>query len=1021
MLTRLIDLCLHHRPLVILAAILMAVAGMASFQDLPLDAFPDTTPIQVQVNAAAPSLSPLEVERQITAPIEQSISGLPDLEVVRSISKFGLSQVTAIFGDDTDIYLARQLISERLAAAELPDGVERPTLGPVATGLGEVFQYVLHSDTLSALELRTLHHWVIRPQMLQVPGVAEINTWGGYERQLHVVLDPSQLVKYELTLDDVAHVLREGNRNAGGGVLEQAGEALLIQGQGLARSISDIEAMVLANVDGTPVHVRDVADVREGYETRRGATTYQGSGEVVLGLGFMLMGENSRELTSRLEDRLNEVRRGVPEGVEITQVYSRSDLVGQVLATVKTNLLEGALLVVLVLFVFLGDWRAGLTVALVIPLSLFFAFGAMLQFAVAGTLMSLGAIDFGLAVDSSVIIVENAAKRVDEDVSGRSILDIVRDAAVEVRRPTLFGELIVAIVYLPILTLEGVEGKLFRPMALTVLFVLAGSMVLSVTLMPVLASYALRRQKHAGDVRLVRVLKAGYRPVLDWALGNRRIVLALAVLAVLNAGFLATRLGSEFVPRLREQAIVINTVRMAGISLEESVRYGTHLERLILERFPSEVEHVWTRTGSAEVATDPMGLEVSDVFVTLKPRDAWRPDITPDVLEEEFRLALTGLPGMRSVFTQPIEMRVNEMVAGIRADVGVVIFGDDLERLAAAAEQVRIAVEQIPGAADVSVEQLTGQSVLAIDVDREAAGRYGINVSEVLDVVESLGARHVGEVSAGQRRFDLVLRLDDEVRRSVDQIGRILLRSSTGAQVSLSTVARIEIVEGPSTIQRGWAKRRVVIQANARDRDVGSFVADVRRALDGDIDLPDGYYTRIGGQFEHQERAQQRLMIVVPIALALVLALLYLTYGRLADALRVFTGVPFAAAGGILALWLRDMPFSISAGVGFIALSGVAVLGDIVLVSHITRSLADGMAPMEAIREAASSRLRPVLMTASVAALGFIPMALSTGVGAEVQRPLATVVVGGMLTATLATLVVLPVLYASMRRVQETL
>ncbi len=1012
MLTRLIDLCLSYRPVVLLATAILVLVGLASLAHLPFDAFPDTTPVQVQVNATAPSLSPLEVERQIAFPIEQAISGLPGLVEVRSISKFGFSQVTAIFDDDSDIYLARQTVSERLATAELPDGIGRPALGPVSTGLGEVFQYVLHSETLTAKELRTLHHWVIRPQMARIPGVAEINTWGGYEKQYHVIVDPQRLIKHELTLDDVARVVRHGNRNAGGGVLSQAGEAQLIQGQGLVTGIADLEAMVLATVAGTPIHLDDVAVISEGHEIRRGAVTYRGQGEAVLGLGFMLMGENSRELTQRLEARLQEARRSLPEGAELTEVYSRTDLVSSVLETVRNNLLEGALLVIAVLFAFLGNVRAGLIVALAIPLSMLFAFNAMLRFGIAGSLMSLGAIDFGLIVDSSVIMVENASRRLGEDTSGRSVRQIVRDAAIEVRRPTLFGELIIAIVYLPILALEGIEGKLFRPMALTVIFALAGSMILSVTLMPVLASYALEKGKGHRDNRIVRWLKRRYRTLLGWALDHRALVLAIAALFVLNAAFLATRLGSELVPRLREQAIVINTVRIAGVSLDESVRYGTHIEGLLLEHYPNEIEHIWTRTGTAEIATDPMGLEVSDVFIALWPRERWQAASTQDELVESMRATLEGMPGMRTVFTQPIEMRVNEMIAGIRSDVGIKLFGDDFDTLRQKADQIRRAVTEIPGAADVTVEQLTGQAMLTIDVDRQAAGRYGIPVGEILETIESLGTRKLGQVIDGQRRFDLVLRLGDDARSSAERIGQVVIRTETGAQVPLSSVATIELVEGPATIQREWAKRRVIIQANVSDRDLGSFVADVQRAV-RDIDLPEGYYTTLGGQHENLERAQKRLLLVVPIALLLVFSLLYLTYGRAGDALRVFTGVPFGAVGGVVALWARDMPFSISAGVGFIALSGVAVLGDMVLVSYAKQLRERGRTPLQAIREAAQTRLRPVLMTAMVAAFGFIPMAFNTGVGAEVQRPLATVVVAGMLTSTAATLMVLPVLYAT--------
>lgn len=1015
MLTRLIDLCLQYRPVVLLATAALVIVGLLSLFQLPFDAFPDTTPVQVQVNTTAPALSPLEVERQITFLVEQSISGLPGLVEVRSISKFGFSQVTAIFADDTDVYLARQVVSERVATVALPEGVDQPALGPVSTGLGEVFQYILHSESLSAQELRTLHHWVIRPQMVQVPGVAEINTWGGYEKQYHVIVDPRRLIKHDLTLDDVATVLRDGNRNAGGGTLDQAGESQLIQGQGLVTGVDDLRSMVVASVDGTPIFLRDVAEVREDHEIRRGAVTYQGEGEAVLGLGFMLMGENSRAITRRLEERLTEVRRSLPDEAELTEVYSRTDLVDQVLRTVRNNLLEGALLVIAVLFAFLGNFRAGIIVALAIPLSMLFAFNAMLRFGIAGSLMSLGAIDFGLVVDSSVIMVENSARRLEEDRSGRSVREIVRDAAVEVRKPTLFGELIIAIVYLPVLALEGVEGKLFRPMALTVIFALAGSMIFSMTLMPVLASYVLRKGTRKRENLLVRSLRRGYRPLLGWALRHRAVVLATACIVVLGAGVLATRLGSEFVPRLREQAIVINTVRIAGVSLDESTRYGTQIERLLLERYPDEIEHVWTRTGSAEVATDPMGIEVSDVFITLTDRRKWKVAATQDELVDSMSATLEGFPGMRSVFTQPIEMRVNEMIAGIRSDVGIKLFGDDFDVLREKADQIRSAIEAVPGASDVTTEQLTGQAVLAIDIDRHAAGRFGIPVGRILDVIESFGTRKVGQVIEGQRRFDLVLRIAEDDRSSAERMGRVLLRTKTGTQVPLAAVATIELVEGPSTIQREWAKRRVIVQANVRSRDVGSFVGDVRAAL-LEVELPEGYYTTLGGQFENMERARKRLLLVVPLALFLVFSLLYLTYGRAADAMRVFTGVPFGAVGGILALWVRDMPFSISAGVGFIALSGVAVLGDMVLVSYVRQLMARGLPLLDAIREAAETRLRPVLMTALVAAFGFIPMAVNTGVGAEVQRPLATVVVGGMITSTMATLVVLPVLYAAFGR-----
>jgi cobalt-zinc-cadmium resistance protein CzcA len=793
----------------------------------------------------------------------------------------------------------------------------------------------------------------------------------------------------------------------------------------LATTIEDLRAIVLADVDGTLIRLADVANVEVGHEIRRGAVTHAGEGEAVLGLGFMLMGENSREITRALSARLQEVQKSLPEDVTVTPVYSRAQLVDQVLETVRDNLLEGALLVIAVLFLLLGNLRAGVIVALAIPLSMLFAFNAMLRFGVAGSLMSLGALDFGLVVDSSVIMVENASRRLAEDRSERSVLEIVRDAAIEVRKPTLFGELIIAVVYLPILALEGVEGKMFRPMALTVIFALVGSMILSMTLMPVLASYVLKKGgTHDEKNWLVRKLEQGYSFCLSGALGAPRIVLGVALLVVLNVGALAMTLGSEFVPRLKEQALVINTVRIAGISLEESVRYGTQIERRLLAAFPDEIDHIWTRTGTAEVATDPMGLEVSDVFITLTPRSSWTRGRTQDELSEAMRAELESMPGMRAIYTQPIEMRVNEMLAGIRTDVGVKVFGDDFDRLSEGAEQVRAAIEEIDGATDVTVEQLTGQAVLSIQVDRQAAGRYGVPVKEVLEVIESLGTRRVGQVVQGQRRFDLVMQLDEDSRSSKEQIGKLLIRTSDGARIPLSAVAKISVTEGPSAIQREWAKRRVTIQANVTGRDIGSFVEELREVLadKSKVNLPQGYYTRVGGEFENLERARARLMIVVPIALLLVFSLLYLTYGSVWDTLRVFTGVPFGAVGGILALWARGMPLSVSAAVGFIALSGVAVLGDIVLVSRIKDFEEQGASTLDAVTEAARTRMRPVLMTALVAALGFLPMALNTGVGAEVQRPLATVVVGGMLTSTVATLFVLPVLYTAFasRRSGET-
>lgn len=1015
MLTRIIDWSLLHRWVVIGGTLVLVAAGVLAFRALPMDAFPDTTPVQVQVNTVAPALSPVEVERQITVRIEQVLAGLPNVDELRSISKFGLSQVTVRFSDATNLWFARQLVAERVGGVELPSGLARPTLGPVATGLGEVFHYQVRSTSRSLDEIRTLHDWVIAPQLRSVPGVAEINAWGGDEKQWHVVVSPPSLQKFDLSLGDVYRALEANNANVGGGVVERGGAASLVLGVGVLEDQSSIENVVIAARDGVPIRIRDVADVKVDREVRRGATTASGEGEIVLGLGFMLIGENSGTVTSALAERLNEVRASLPPDVVVEPVYERTELVDHVLETVRNNLFEGALLVIAVLFAFLGNLRAGLIVALTIPLSMLFAFSGMWRFGIAGSLMSLGAIDFGLVVDSSVILVENAERRLAEARGGRSVLEVVRDAAVEVRTPTLFGELIIMVVYLPILALEGVEGKLFRPMALTVIFALLGSALLSMTLVPVLASMTLGRRKvgasHA-EPRLVRMLLAGYRPVLAWALSWRRVVLAGAALALLLAVLGATRLGSEFVPRLSEGSIVINTVRLAEVSLSESIRYGTQIEKVILAKFPAEVRKVWTRTGTAEVATDPMGIELSDVFITLTPREEWTRATSQDELVQEMKAELGDLPGMRMAFLQPIEMRVNEMISGVRSDLGIKVFGDDLDILKATARQVETVVRGVPGAADVTVEQVTGQPVLEVTVDRAAIGRYGIAAQEVLDVVAAVGARHTGEVREGERRFDLAVRLSDDYRTNPAKLATVTVRSPAGERVPLAALSTVSEVVGPTTIQREWGKRRAVVQANVRGRDLGSFVSEVRSAIAEGITLPTGYHVRYGGQFENLERAQKRLMIVVPVALGLIFALLYLTYRRVLDCVRIFAGVPFALVGGVAALLIRDMPFSISAGVGFVALSGVSVLGDMVLVSRVRQLLAAGETLEEAISKAALSRLRPVLMTALVAAIGFVPMALNTGVGAEVQRPLATVVIGGILSSTLLTLVVLPVLYA---------
>ncbi len=1016
MLSAVITWSLHHRLIVVLLSLALSAGGLYSLARLPIDAFPDTTPPQVQVNTVAPALAPLEIEQQVTFPIEAAIGGLPGLADVRSISKFGLSQVTATFEEGTGIYFARQLINEQLGNVELPAGIERPQMGPVATGLGEIFHYLVRGsgpNPPTLMELTTIHDWIIRPQLRTVSGVAEVNTWGGKRKQYHVLVDPARLVKHDLTLEALLDALRRNNISVGGGYIERAGEASLVHGIALTTDTEQVGNVVIAAQDGVPIRVRDVADVQLGHEIRRGGVTAGGEGEAVLGLGFMLMGENSHTVARRLEERMAEIRKTLPANVDVRIVYQRTELVERVIDTVKHNLYLGAILVVAVLFAFLGNLRAGLIVALAIPLAMLFAFSSMLSFGIAASLLSLGAIDFGLVVDSSVIVVENCVRKLSlGGVGAPPSISVVREAALEVRRPTMFGELIIMIVYVPILLLEGVEGQLFRPMALTVLFALSASLIFSVTLTPVLCSLLLPGRVRERENVVVRAVQWVYRPLIRLALRRRWQVVAGAAVLLVGGGYLATRLGSAFIPRLYEEALVINIVRLPGVALDESLGYNTHIEKLIRETYPHEVRDVWSRTGTADVATDPMGLELSDIFITLQPRSQWARARTQAELTSLMAAELGSLPGMRMVFTQPIEMRINEMMAGIRADVGVKIFGDDLEVLRTTAAEVQAVLQSIPGSADAFTEPITGQPVVEVRVDQEAIARYGVSAAHVLDLVQAVGQTVVGEIREGQRRFDLVVRLAEPYRQDARAVASILVPTATGERIPLGSLAAIREVEGPTTITREWQKRRLVVQCNVRGRDLGGFVDEARRRLDADVRLPVGYYLTLGGQFEHLQRARTRLMVIVPLALAGILLLLYWSTGAFRDALIVLTGAPFAALGGIVALWLRGMDFTISAGVGFVAVCGVSMLSGLVLVSTIRQKLADGLALDEAIEESRLIRLRPILMTALVAALGFVPMALNTGVGAEVQRPLATVVIGGVIADNVLTLLVLPALYS---------
>lgn len=1031
MLRQIIEISLQHRLAVLLSVIGLIAGGGYALSQLDIDAFPDTTPIMVQVNTIASSLSPEEIEREITYPIEQSLSGLPALENVRSVSKFGFSQVVVTFDDGTDIYFARQVVSERLATVELPLGVGRPKMGPVSTGLGEVFHYVLTYPNVNFNELpaderirlltdlRTTHDWVVKPQLRAVPGTAEINSWGGYEKQFQVRIDPKGLVSRGLTFHEVIAALQQNNRNVGGGSIDRLGETLLVQGLGRTTNGDQIGDIVIKAVDGVPVRVRDIAVVEIGHEIRRGAVSADANGEAVMGLGFMLMGENTHQYTQSLKDKLEEIKTNLPGGMALITLYDRTELVDSVIDTVRKNLFEGGLLVIAVLFCFLGNLRAGLIVAVAIPLSMLFAFTGMWRFGIAASLLSLGAIDFGLVVDSSVVMVENCVRHLAQsNPLKRSRLEIVRDAAVEVRGPTMFGELIIMIVYLPILTLEGIEGKMFRPMALTVIFALAGSMIMSMTLMPVLASLVLPKKLSGREPILVRFLKAAYRPVLRFTMHQKFAVIGFALcLLILAFGMIAPGLGTEFMPQLSEGAVAINVVRLAGTELNESIRFNSQMERAVLDRFPDEVSHVWSRIGSAEIATDPMGLELTDLFITLRPRSEWKRAGTQSELTRQIEEALRDLPGQRLAYTQPIKLRMDELGTGSRSDIAVKLYGDDLDALADTSREIENVLLTIDGAADVGATQLTGQPMLQIKIRQGEIARYGIPATTVLDVIEAIGNRPVGNVVQGQMRFPLTVRLPDEYRGHPDAIAAIPITTPRGEQIPLGRLATIKVTTGPSQIAREWGQRRVTVSVNVRGRDVGSFVAEAEAKIRAQVLMPSArYHVEFAGQFEHMIRARQRLLIVVPIALVLILSLLYITYGNIVDTLRVFTGIPFAWTGGLIALWVRDMPFSISAAIGFVALSGVAVLDDMLLVSRIRQLRGQGVRLEQAVEQAAMTRLRPVLMTTLVAAFGFLPMAMSTGMGAEVQRPLATVVIGGVISAMIMSLLVLRVLYMVVQR-----
>ena len=1014
MLERIIGWSLDHRPAVLMAAAVLLLAGWLAAGRLVVDAFPDTTPVQVQINTVAPGMVAEEIERQITFPVELAMGGMPRLEGLRSASMFGLSVVIVTFADGTDIYFARQLINERLGTVNIPPGVSRPEMGPVSTGLGEVFHYLLVPQGMSLTDVKTLQEWTLKPALRAVPGTAEVNAWGGLNKQYQVRVDPALLRKYGLSFDEVVAAIPRNNFNVGGGSIGRSGDAVLVYGVGRTVDIEQIGKIVIASSEGVPIRIRDVGEVVIGHEIRKGAVTVDGTGEAVLGLGFMLMGENSYAVTARLRERFEELRKNLPPGVRAEVVYDRTRLIDRVIATVRQNLLEGAFLVVVILYVMLGNLRAGLVAATAIPLSMMCGFLGMWQTGIAASLLSLGAIDFGIVVDSSVVVIESILERIAHSpgASGAARLKLVREATAAVQKPACFGQLIIMIVYIPILTLEGVEGKMFRPMALTVVFILIGSLVLSLTVVPVLSSYVLPRRIDGHDVLLVRLLRSAYRPVLRVSLSARAVIALVSLVLLAVTVFKSATLGTEFVPKLSEGDIVLGIIRAPGTSLEESCRMNTRIEQALLQEFPDEVAHAWSRVGTPEVATDAGAIEATDVFLALKARDEWRKARTQSELVELMSRIVDGIPGQIVWFTQPIEQRINEMVSGVRADIAVKVFGSNLDELVQKASEVAAVLRRVPGGADVAVEQVSGQPILRIAVRQDDIARYGISAQAVLDIVESIGGKAVGQVVEGQLRFPIVVRLPEDLRDGPASIADIAVRGPAGETVPLQRIADIETVLGPKFVTREWSERRVVVQCNVRGRDVGGFVAEAQGAIESAVDLPKSLFRlEWGGQFENMQRAQKRLTIVVPLALLLIVALLYLTYRNAVDTCLLFSSVPFACMGGIWALSARGMPLSISAAVGFITLSGVSVLNGMVLASALRERLARGTARDVAIEETAAASLRTIIMTALVASLGFIPMAVSEGTGAEVQRPLATVVIGGVITSTLFTLFVLPAFY----------
>lgn len=1051
MIDGILSFAIRQRWLVMLGVLAIAGFGAYNFGRLPIDAVPDITNVQIQINSRAPGYSPLEVEQRITFPIETAMAGLPNLENTRSLSRYGISQVTIIFKDGTDIYFARQLVNERVQQVkdQLPAGIET-AMGPISTGLGEIYMYTVEAkpdarkpsgESYTPTDLRTIQEWIIRPRLRTVPGINEVNTVGGFEKQFHVLPDPTQLMAYKLTFHDVMTALAANNANVGAGYIERNGEQYLVRTPGQVSNIDEIKQIVIGSRNGFPVRVADVADVREGTDLRTGAATLNGR-EVVLGTAMLLIGENSRTASERVDAKLKEISRSLPDGVMAHTVYDRTRLVDATIATVRTNLIEGAILVIVVLFLILGNIRAAVATACVIPLSMLFAITGMVENRVSANLMSLGAIDFGIIVDGAVIIVENCLRllAVEQHRIGRSLDRQERFATIlagahEVIRPSLFGTFIIAAVYLPILTLTGVEGKMFTPMALTVLMVLIGAGILSLTFVPAAVALLGTGTVSERENLFMRIARGIYAPLLEGSLRNSFGIVLIATLLVAVCAIAATHMGGEFIPSLDEGDVSMEVIRIPGTSLTQSVQMQEMLEKRLLA--VPEVKDVFARTGAAEIATDPMPPSAGDGYVMLKPRREWPDPYKPKTaVVADVQKAMEDVPGSAYGISQPIQQRMNELISGVRSDVGVKIFGDDLDVLVPAAAQVQAILQKVKGAADVKTEQVEGLPVLTVRVNRQALSRFGINVGDVQNLIEiAVAGKSMGRVFEGDRRFDIVVRLPENLRSDVEAIRSLpiplpaiensakpttaLWGNSPLAQmryVPLAEIAEIDFTPGPNQISREDGKRRIVVTANVRGRDLASFVADAQNQVAQRVKLPAGYWIGWGGQFEQLVSATQRLTIVVPIALSLIFLLLFLSLGSAADAVLVFSGVPLALTGGVVALLLRGIPLSISAGIGFIALSGVAVLNGLVIITFIEKLRTQGLPVVEAVRQGAVTRLRPVLMTALVASLGFVPMAVATGAGAEVQRPLATVVIGGVISSTILTLLVLPALYVLFRR-----